>query len=180
MTIRTVHEAPSGYHYHDDQFLSGSQQDQPASMAWMPLEGVSQLWATFAGTFPSYPAFTVTSVVFSALSLEAGALRHYNHTCHSRSNGDDRHARAACEQTVHDLQEASSQWMSVLYWLERLTSDKRYPLCEDERASLRSLFSEATKQLQRLGVLTQQVQAACVLYYQQHGMMEHEEEGEQS
>jgi len=176
MTIRTVHEASSGYHYNDDQFPPGSQQDQPTSMAWMPLEGVAQLWATFAGTFLSYPAFTTTSVVFSALSLEAGALRQYNHACHSRSNGRDLHDRAACEQVVQDLQDASSQWVSALYWLERLASDKRYPLDEGEHAALRRLFSEATKQLQREGVLTQQVQEACVLGYQQHGMLGHEEE----
>jgi len=146
----------------------------------VPLEGTAQLWATFAGTFLTYPAFTVTSAVFSALSLEAGALQQYNHACHSRLNGDDLHARTACEQTMHDLQEASSQWMSALYWLERLASDKRYPLDEEERASLRSLFSQATKHLQRVGVLTQQVQEACVLGYQQHGMLKHEEEGERS
>jgi len=144
----------------------------------MPLEGVAQLWAIFAGTLLSYPAFTVTSVVFSALSLEAGALRQYNHACHSRLNGNDLHARASCEQVVHDLQDASSQWMSALYWLERLASYKRYPLGEDEHASLRSLFSEATRHLQRVGVLTQQVQEACVLEYQQYGMLGHEEEGE--
>ncbi len=147
---------------------------------WMPLEGVAQLWATFAGTFLSYPAFTTTSAVFSALSLEAGALRQYNQACHSRLNGDDLHARAACEQAVHDLQDASSQWMSALSWLERLASDQRYPLCEDEHASVRGLFSEATKHLQRLGVLTQQVQEACVLGYQQHGMLRHQEEGARS
>jgi hypothetical protein len=147
---------------------------------WMPLEGVAQLWATFAGTFLSYPAFTVTSVVFSALSLEAGALRQYDHACHSRLNGDDLHARAACEQTVYDLQDASSQWISALYWLEQLASDKQYPLCEDEHASLRSLFSEATKQIQRVGVLTQQIQEACVLGYQQHGMLRHKKGGERS
>src|SRR5216684_2614147 len=146
--------------------------------SWVPLEGTAQLWATFAGTFLTYPAFTVTSAVFSALSLEAGALQQYNHACHSRLNGDDLHARAAYEQAVHDLQDASSQWMSALSWLERLASDQRYPLCEDEHASVRSLFSEATRHLQRVGVLTQQVQEACVLFYQQHGMFEHEEEGE--
>src|SRR5712692_3741460 len=150
--------------------------------SWMPLEGVAQLWATFAGTFLSYPAFTVTSVVFSALSLEAGALRQYNQACPSHSNGHDLHARAAGEQVVHDLQDASSQWMNALSWLERLASDQRYPLGEDERASLGSLFTQATKQLQRVGMLTQQVQEACVLDYQQHGLLgcEGEEEGERS
>ena len=174
MTIRTSH-APL---FHDDPHDQVS-----ASMAWMPLEGVAQHWATFAGTFLSYPAFTVTSAVFSALSLEAGAVRQYNHACHSRLNGDDLHARAACEQVVHDLQDASSQWMSVFYWLERLASDKRYPLGEDGHASLRSLFSEATKHLQRVVILTQQMQEACVLDYQQHGLLGHEgeeKEGEQS
>ncbi|HLQ27853.1 MAG TPA: hypothetical protein VK140_01285 [Ktedonobacteraceae bacterium] len=148
--------------------------------SWVPLEGTAQLWATFAGTFLTYPAFTVTSAVFSALSLEAGALQQYNHACHSRLNGDDLHARTACEQTMHDLQESSSQWMSALYWLERLASDKRYPLDTEERTSLGNLFSEATEQLQRVGVLTQQIQEACVLCYQQHGILGHKEEGEQS
>src|SRR5713226_1076021 len=163
MTIRISHTT-SFHDDHHDQRLSSSEQEPctttvlPRSMAWMPLEGVAQLWATFAGTFLTYPAFTAASVVFSALSLEAGALRQYEHACHSRLKGDDLHARAACEQAVHDLQDASSQWMSALSWLGRLASDKRYPLGEDERASLRSLFSEATKHLQRVGVLTQQVQ----------------------
>jgi len=146
----------------------------------MPLEGVAQLWAAFAGTFLTYPAFTTTSAVFSALSLEAGALQHYEHACHSSLNGNDLHARAACGQAVHDLQDASSQWMNALSWLERLASYTRHPLDGEERASLRSLFSEATKHLQRVGVLTQQVQEACVLGYQQHGMLKHEEEGERS
>ncbi len=153
-----------------------------ASMAWMPLEGVAQLWATFAGTFLNYPAFTVTSAVFSALSLEAGALRQYNQTCRSHSNGHDLHARAAGEQAVHDLQDASSQWMNALSWLERLASDQRYPLGEDELVSLGSLFTQAIRQLQRVGVLTQQMQEACVLQYQEHGLFgyegEKEEEGE--
>src|SRR5712692_6916574 len=91
--------------------------------SWMPLEGVAQLWATFAGTFLSYPGFTVTSAVFSALSLEAGALHQYEYACHSPLNGDGLHTRAACEQVVHDLQDASSQWISALYWLQRLASD---------------------------------------------------------
>src|SRR5713226_664538 len=94
-----------------------------SSCSWMPLEGAAQLWATFAGTFLTYPAFTVTSAVFSALSLETRALRQYEHACYSCLNGDDLHARAACEQAVHDLQDASSQWMSTLSWLERLASD---------------------------------------------------------
>ncbi len=151
-----------------------------APCLWMPLEGVAQLWAAFAGTFLTYPAFTTTSAVFSALSLEAGALQHYEHACHSSLNGNDLHARAACGQAVHDLQDASSQWMNALSWLERLASYTRHPLDGEERASLRSLFSEATKHLQRVGVLTQQVQEACVLGYQQHGMLKHEEEGERS
>jgi len=146
--------------------------------SWMPLEGVAQLWAAFAGTFLSYPGFTVTSAAFSALSLEAGALQQYNQACLSRSNGHHLHARAACEQVVHDLQDASSQWISALYWLQRLASDQRYPLGEDEYASLESVFAQAAKHLQRVGVLTQQIQEACVLGYQQHGMLGHKEEGE--
>src|SRR5712692_146813 len=173
-TIKSAHQRSVHDNDHHDPFS--------ASMAWMPLEGTAQLWATFAGTFLSYPAFTVTSAVFSALSLEAGALQQYNHACLSRSNGYDLHTRAAGEQAMHDLQDASSQWMNALSWLERLASDQRYPLGEDEHASLGSLFTQATKQLQRVGVLTQQMQEACVLDYQQHGLLgcEGEEEGERS
>src|SRR5229473_7087676 len=133
-----------------------------SSCSWMPLEGAAQLWATFAGTFLTYPAFTVTSAVFSALSLETRALRQYEHACYSCLNGDDLHARAACEEALHELQDASLQWMSALYWLERLSSDKQYPLDMENQAALRRFFAEATEQLQRVGVLTQQVQAACV------------------
>jgi len=179
MTIRTSHA--TSLHADQDQVLSNSEQKQstplPTSMAWIPLEGAAQQWATFAGTFLSYPSFTAASAIFSALSLEARALRQYEYACHSRFTGDELHARAACEQTVHDLQDASSQWMSALYWLERLAGNRSHPLNEEERASLRNFFAEATEHLQRVGLLTQQVQEACVLCYQQQGMLEHEEEG---
>jgi hypothetical protein len=179
MTIRISHA--TAFHDDHDQVLSNSEQEPsttlPTSMAWMPLEGAAQQWATFAGTFLSYSGFTAASAIFSALSLEARALRQYEHVCHRRFNGDELHARAACEQTVHDLQDACSQWMSALYWLERLAGDRSHALDEEERASLRSFFAEATEHLQRVGLLTQQVQEACVLCYQQQGMLAHEEEG---
>jgi hypothetical protein len=136
----------------------------------MPLEGVAQQWAAFAGTFFTYPAFTVTVAVFSALALETHALQQYDHACFRRLNGEDVSARTATEQAVHDLHDASSQWMGVLWWLHQLARDARHPLDAQEQATLYSFFVEATDHLQRLGVLTQHVQAACVLNYQQHGL----------
>ncbi len=96
----------------------------PASMAWIPLEGLAQTWATFAGSFLTPAAFMATSMAFSALSLEADALREYRETCRCRYNGDILMARTACEHVIQDLQEGSSQWMRALFWLERLAADE--------------------------------------------------------
>jgi UV DNA damage repair endonuclease len=148
------------------------------SMAWMPLEGVAHQWAKFAGTFLSAPAFTATAEVFSALSLETEALQQYNEACQGHSHRHILSARDLCEQVVRDLHKASDHWMHVLFELERLASDTWHPLDTEEHAALRRFFCEATKHLQRVGVLTQQMQAACVLEYQQHGILGHEEEEE--
>jgi hypothetical protein len=136
----------------------------------MPLDGVAQQWAAFAGTFFTYPAFSVTTAVFSALASETHALQQYDHACFRRLNGQDGLARTATEQAVHDLHDASAQWMSVLWWLEQLASDVRHPLDTEEQATLRAFLVDATTHLQRVGGLTQQVQAAWVLSYQQHGI----------
>jgi hypothetical protein len=59
--------------------------------------------------------------------------------------------------------------MSTLYWLERFASGERHaPFTRD---TIRTLFSQATEQLARLGNLQQQVYQACALFYQQHGML---------
>lgn len=146
------------------------------STAWMPLEGVAQQWASFAATFLTYPAFTATAAVFSALALEAEALQQSDHAGFRHFNGDVRLGRAADEQAIHALQDASSQWLCALSWLQRLADDRWHPLADEDRATLRSFFAEATTHLHRLGVLTQQVQAACVLNYQQCGMLLGQEE----
>ncbi len=142
----------------------------PTSMAWMPLEGLAQTWATFAGTFLTPAAFMATSMVFSAFSLEADALRQYSETCRNRCNGDILSARAACEHVVQDLQEGSSQWTRALFWLERLAADEQQH-GEQEQARIRVLFAEASEQLQRLSLLTFQVQEVGVLLYQRAGLL---------
>ena len=142
----------------------------PTSMAWMPLEGLAQTWATFAGTFLAPAAFMATSMVFSALCLEADALRQYSETCRNRCNGDILAARAACEHVVQDLQEGSSQWTRALFWLERLAADEQQH-GEEKQARIRVLFSEASEQLQRLYLLTFQVQEVGVLLYQRAGLL---------
>jgi hypothetical protein len=147
------------------------------SIAWMPLEGVAQQWASFAGAFLTYPAFTATAAVFSALALEAEALQQYDHASVRHVTGEVRLWRAAAdEQALHALQDASSQWLCALSWLERLANDTHHPLADKEHSTLRSFFAEATTHLQRLGVLTQQVQAACVLNYQRCGILSQEQE----
>jgi hypothetical protein len=142
----------------------------PTSMAWMPLEGLAQTWATFAGTFLTPAAFMATSMVFSALSLEADALRQYSETCHCRCNGDILAARATCEHVIQALQEGSSQWIRALFWLERLAGDQQQH-GEQEQARMRALFAETTEQLQRLHLLTFQVQEVGVLLYQRAGLL---------
>lgn len=178
MPITTSHP-PSG-HDEQHQARSSNPEHPPAplslSTAWMPLEGVAQQWASFAGTFLTSAAFTATSAVFTALALETEALQHADHAGFRHFNGDDRLGRAADEQAIHALQDASAQWLCALSWLERLVDDQRHPLDDEHYAVLRSFFEEATTQLQRLGVLTQQVQAACVLSYQRCGMLSQHEE----
>ncbi len=142
----------------------------PTSMAWMPLEGVAQTWATFAGTFLTPAAFMATSIAFSALCLEADALREYSETCRCRCNREILSARASCEHVIQDLQEGSSQWTRALFWLERLAGDGQQ-YSQEEQAAITALFSEATEQVRRLGLLTFQVQEAGVLLYQQIGLL---------
>ena len=136
--------------------------------SWMPLEGIVEQWGVFGGTYVTYPAFMATSQVFAAFSFEANALSQYNEACRARRNGAEITARAAFEQVVEDLQNATSRWMSVLYWLERLVGSIHTPF---ERGHIRTLFAQATEQIARLGVLSQQVHQACVQFYQQHGML---------
>ena len=138
-------------------------------MAWMPLEDAVEQWASFGGTRLTYTALMTTSTVFSAFSFEASALQHYNEACKAQLNGAEITARAAFEQTIEDLQLASSRWISTMYWLERYASGSQRT--EVTLTRVHTLFSQATEQLERLGLLTRQVHQACVLFYQQHGML---------
>ncbi len=171
MTMPDLQQAGPSFH-HDHGQPSPTEKHPtplPASMAWMPLEGLAQTWATFAGSFLTPAAFMATSMVFSALSLETDALRQYSETCRCRYNGEILAARAACEHVVQDLQEGSSQWTRALFWLERLAGDQQHG--EQEQATIRALFAEATAQLQRLSLLTFQVQEVGVLLYQRSGLL---------
>ena len=156
---------------HTERLRAAALTPTPPAASWMPLEGVAQQWAAFAKMFFTYPAFTVTVAVFSALASETQALQQYDRACACRFNGQDGLARTAIEQAVHDLHDASSQWMSVLWWLEQLASDGCHPLDAGEQATLRAFFVQATDHLQRVGGLTQHVQAAWVLSYRQQGML---------
>jgi hypothetical protein len=147
---------------------------EPSS--WMPLEGLAQTWASFAGTFLSQPAFMATSLAFAALSLEAHALRQESTMCFRRCNGDVVGARAAGTRTVEDLQAVQAQWQRVLYWLEQLSGDKREPRSREEQAHIRALFFETITQLQRLNTLIFQVQEGCVVYYQRTGVYVEQDE----
>ncbi len=108
---------------------------------------------------------------FSALCLEADALREYSETCRCRCNGEILSARASCEHVIQDLQEGSSQWTRALFWLERLAGDGQQQYSQEEQAAITALFSEATEQVRRLSLLTFQVQEAGVLLYQQIGLL---------
>jgi hypothetical protein len=147
---------------------------EPSS--WMPLEGLAQTWATFAGTFFSQSAFMVTSMAFAALSLEAHALRQESKMCFRRLRGDIAGARAAGTHTVQDLQAVQAQWQRVLYWLEQLAGDEREPCSREEQAHIRSLFCETTTQLHRLNTLTFQVQQGCAMYYERTGVVVEEQD----
>ncbi len=138
-------------------------------MNWIPLDALVEQWATFGGTFFSYPALMATSAVFSAFSCETSALQLYNDACNAEVRNAEITVRALLEQVIDDLQEASSRWMSTLYWLERFASGEQHATFS--RDTIRTLFSQATEQLARLGGLQQQVYQACSLFYQQHGML---------
>lgn len=166
---------------HTERLRAASVTPAPSasSCAWMPLEGLAQQWASFAATFFTYPAFTATAAVFSALALETYALQQYEHAGFRRLTGEESRAHATGEQAVHALQEAAAEWMGVLYWLQRLASHQPYDCEEEDSAPLRQFLTEATAQLQRVEVLSQQVQTACVLSCQPHGLLSrHEKEGD--
>ncbi len=151
-----------GHHHEQENELS-------RGMAWTPLEGIVEQWATFGGTFLTYPALMTTSTVFSAFSFEASARQHYSEACKAQVNGAEITARAAFEQLIEDIQQASSRWISTLYWLERFASGSQHT--ERTLTLIRTLFSQATEQIERLGLLTRQVHQASVVFYQQHGML---------
>ena len=128
---------------HDTDTALPLPETHSTTTAWMPLEGVAQSFATFAGTFLTQAAFMTTSMAFSALSIEASALRQYSETCRCRFNGDILAARAAGAQTIRDLQDGSSQWIRALYWIERLASGEpaQMPYSQEEQAHIRAQFS---------------------------------------
>ena len=111
----------------------------------------------------------ITSTVFSAFSFEASALQHYNEACKAQWNGAEITARAAFEQMIEDIQQASMRWISTMYWLERFASGSQHS--EVTLAEIRTHFSQATEQIERLGLLIQQIHSASVFFYQQHGML---------
>jgi hypothetical protein len=154
-----------------DQSSIHSQPHPTSNTAWMPLDGVAQQWASFAATVLTRHGFTVTSTAFSALALEASAVQHCTEAERAQARGQSAFARDYCEQAVCDLHKASSQWMQVLYHLQRVVVDKRDPLDEEAYAALPQFFAQATEHLERLGVLTQQVQARGVRCYRQHGLL---------
>jgi len=151
-----------GHHHEQENELS-------RGMAWMPLEDIVEQWATFGGTYLTYTALMTTSTVFSAFSFEASALQHYKEACKAQVNGAEITARAAFEQLIEDIQQTSSRWISAMYWLERFASGSQHT--ETTLTLIRTLFSQATEQLERLGLLTRQVHQASVVFYQQHGML---------
>lgn len=149
----------------------------PEPGSWMPLEGLAQTWAAFAGAFLTPPAFMAVSMAFGALSLEAGALTRDRETCCYRSQGEIAAARAACTQAVQDLQVVSSQWERALYWLERLAGDGQgdFHSTEAQAVFIRTLFGETTAQLHRLNALTFQVQQGGIVYSQRTSVLGEEE-----
>ncbi len=155
--------------YQEDSQQQGSENESGTRMNWIPLEAVVEQWATFGGTCFSYPALMATSAVFSAFSFETSALRQYNEACSAESHGAEIMVRALLEQVIDDLQQASSRWISTLYWLERFASGEHHTTLTLD--TIRTHFSQTTEHLERLGLLQQQVYQACALFYQQHGML---------
>lgn len=96
----------------------------PSPAEWMPLDELRGVWADFAREATIAPALLASSLAFHALSLEVSA--HWHYTLSTRlpwpapasGHFPDKHL----VQAGIDLQEASSQWHGVAYWLERLAN----------------------------------------------------------
>lgn len=177
-TNHTVERGTSMTLYQEDSQQPGTENESDTRMNWIPLNALVEQWATFGGTSVSYPALMATSTVFSAFSLETSALRLYNEACSAKSRSAEITVRALLEQVIDDLQQASSRWMSTLYWLERFASGEHHDTLPLD--TIRTLFFQTTEQLERLGLLQRQVYRACAQFYQQHGMLvDAQIEGEQ-
>ena len=158
-------------HQEDQHAVNRHEQEDELSrgMAWIPLEGIIEQWANFGKAYCTYPALMVTSTDFAAFSFETSALQHYHEACKAQWNGAEITARAAFEQMIEDIQLTSTRWISTMYWLERFASGSQHS--EATLAEVRILFSQATEQIERLGLLIQQIHSASVLFYQHHGML---------
>jgi hypothetical protein len=134
------------------------------STLWIPLDALTQEWATFGSRATSAPALTATGMAFLALSWETNALHHRTWAHQDRQRGLGRSAVRDLGESMQDLSQAISHWSQAALWLERLANDERSPANDLE--ATRVLMSQVLSQQQRIWTLMQEVQEDLLAYGQ--------------
>lgn len=148
----------------------------PCSTAWIPLEGLTEQWATLAAHATTTRATAAVGAAFCALSQERHALRHMAqaaqaevtplHDPHAGDWFDD----AACERecALERIQEAAQFWHQAardLAWhLRKITAAH----ADDERRLCSALLDEAQMQRVRMARLVVEVLDEHTACYRQH------------
>ncbi len=134
------------------------------STLWIPLDALTQAWASFGAQATSAPALTATGMAFLALSWETSALHHRTCAYQDRQRGLGRSAVRDLGQSMQDLTHATRHWSQVVLWLERQALDERSPA--EDLEQVRELLRQVLSQQQRVWTLMQEVQEDLLSYGQ--------------
>ncbi len=134
------------------------------STAWIPLDALIQVWATFGAQAASAPALTATGMAFLALSWETSALHHRTWAYQGQQRGLGRSVVRRLGQAMQDLSQATTHWSQAALWLERLANDEYQPV--DDLEPVRELLRQVLSQQQRVWALMQEVQEDLLAYGQ--------------
>jgi hypothetical protein len=147
-------------------FRFPSTQQQPfsplLSTFWVPLDEITQAWATFGARAMVAPALTATGMAFLALAWETSALHHRTWAYQDQQRGLRRSVVLRLGQAMQDLSHATNYWSQAALWLERLANDERQP--DDDLEPVCELLRQVLLQQQRVWMLMQEVQEDLLAY----------------
>jgi hypothetical protein len=143
------------------------------STAWIPLDGLIQLWGAFgADQAITAPALHAVGMVFCALARETTARSYYTAAWHASEDGD----LTELEHTLEELLYARQYWTDAMLSLELLLLD---PHEEQEFGeSQHPLLVEVLQQRVRVALLIHQTQQEQLTAYR--GAERNQQRGEET